>query len=64
MEKNKLRTKILKKPDDSLALRASIGGRTDIGKVAFYCVYRGNLPDIIEMLEIVIKDLKNSTKEE
>jgi hypothetical protein len=49
-------TKIIKKEDDPLALRASIGGRPDIG---FYCTFRGNLSDIVEMLEKVLTDLKN-----
>lgn len=49
-------TKIIKLADDQLALRASIGGRPDIG---WYCSYRGNRADIIAMLEIVLEDLKN-----
>lgn len=48
-------TKIIKKEDDPIALRASIGGTKEIG---FYCVFRGNKMDVIDMIEKVLTDLK------
>lgn len=48
-------TKIIKKENDPIALRASIGGKPGIG---FYCVFRGNKSDILDMLEQVINDLR------
>ena len=52
-----MKTKIIKLQDDPIALRASIGGKPEIG---WYCSYRGNRPDIIVMLEKVLEDLKDT----
>ena len=51
-----MKAKLIKLQDDPIALRASIGGKPEIG---FYCSYRGNRPDIITMLEKVLEDLKD-----
>ena len=50
-----------KKPDDPVALRASIGGTEIMG---YYCVYRGNKPAIISMLEQIIAKLKEPDAKE
>lgn len=46
---------VKKEPDDPLALRASVGGNDDAG---FYCVYRGDRAAVANMLEKVVKDLR------
>lgn len=48
--------RITKKPDDTV-LRASIGGNQQDG---FYCVYRGRIQDIIQMLEAVSRELTST----
>ena len=52
-----MKTKVIKLQPDPIALRASIGGKPEIG---WYCSYRGNRTDIITMLEIVLEDLKDN----
>ena len=47
--------KITKELDDSICNRASIGGTPDIG---YYLVYRGNVQEILSMLEHVTKILQ------
>lgn len=46
------RIAVNKLPDDPVALRASIGGRAEIG---YYLTYRGDLADIVPMLRDVLK---------
>ena len=46
---------IIKKTDDPVALRASIGGTELMG---YYCVYRGSKTAITSMLEQVLENLR------
>lgn len=48
--------KIIKQPDDPLAIRVSAGGRPDIG---YYCSYRGDLEDCRMVLEIILDSIKS-----
>jgi hypothetical protein len=43
--------KVTRLPDDPLALRASIGGKPDIG---YYLTYRGDPQEVVAMLREVI----------
>jgi hypothetical protein len=47
---------ITQEDPDPIALRASIGGRADIG---FYLVYRGQKTDVIEMIQTVLAAFKS-----
>jgi hypothetical protein len=44
-------TKVTRLPDDPLALRASIGGKPDIG---YYLTYRGDPKEVLSMLREVL----------
>jgi hypothetical protein len=50
---------ITQEDPDPIALRASIGGRADIG---FYLVYRGSKTDVIEMIQTVLAAFKEEKK--
>lgn len=45
-----MKVQIIRKPDDAMALRASIGGREAIG---WYLVYRGDPKEVLAMLRHV-----------
>ena len=47
--------KIIKEKDDPICTRVSIGGKEELG---FYGVYRGEIEDAINCVEIVLKELK------
>ena len=51
--------KVVKKPDDPLALRLSAGG----GAYGYYAVYRGKLPEVIRCLEAVLGKLRSLKQE-
>ena len=54
--------KIIKELDDPLGvLRASIGGREDLG---FYLTYRGNLAAVVTMLETVIAEARKQQEKQ
>jgi hypothetical protein len=48
-----------KMPDDPLALRISIGEGHNV-KESAYCVFRGNVADVIELLDRALSALKAS----
>lgn len=48
-----------RKPDDPLCLRASIGGKEELG---YYCTIRGNQAAIIKMLRSVLYALERAPK--
>ncbi len=52
-------TKITKEENDPICMRASIGGKPEIG---FYLVYRGSRRDVLNMLKQVISDLEVSAE--
>lgn len=47
--------KLIKKPDDPVCLRISVGGTQAIG---FYCLFRGDKEDVIDCLEEILDSLK------
>jgi hypothetical protein len=46
-------------PDDPICLRCSIGGWAEKG---YYCTFRGNQKEVIQMLETVLLVLQNAPK--
>lgn len=57
---NSTNVKIIKKPDDPICPRVSMGGNKLFG---YYIVYRGNLLDIKEMFDQCYKAIQIQTKE-
>ena len=51
----KTKVEITQETPDPIALRASIGGRPDIG---YYLVYRGPKADVIAMIEATLEALR------
>jgi hypothetical protein len=51
---------IIRKKDDPIAIRASIGGQDGTG---YYCIYRGERKAIIEMVEKVLLTLRYAPDE-
>ncbi len=52
-----MKIELIQKPTDPICTRASIGGSPEIG---FYCIFRGDKPQVIECLEAILKGLKDN----